>query len=63
MESRARPEGYFDVDSFFGVLSDFSDRSAALLSTAPVTVPALALFGADDPVTPFAEQCDPLRTA
>ena len=41
MTAREGPEGQFDVDSFFAVLSDFAQRGATLLSTAPVNVPTL----------------------
>lgn len=63
MEARARPGGQFDAESFFAVMNGLHDGGGALLSTAPISVPALALFGALDPVTPLADQRDPLRAS
>jgi pimeloyl-ACP methyl ester carboxylesterase len=57
------PEAQFDAESFFAVLSDFAARSTSLLSTGPVSVPVLALFGSADPITPMDEQVPALRAA
>jgi pimeloyl-ACP methyl ester carboxylesterase len=54
MSALRGPEAQFDVESFFAVLSQFGQLGATLLSPA-VNIPALALFGAQDPVTPFEE--------
>jgi pimeloyl-ACP methyl ester carboxylesterase len=56
LAARARPEGQFDVESFFAVLDDFALRGSALLSAGPVTVPTLVVFGAEDRITPVDEQ-------
>jgi pimeloyl-ACP methyl ester carboxylesterase len=63
MAARARPDAQFDVESFFAVLSDFGERGASLLSTGPVIVPTLTLFGAQDRITRFEEQRDTIQTA
>jgi pimeloyl-ACP methyl ester carboxylesterase len=57
------PDGQFDVNSFFAVLSDFARRGATLLSRDPISVPTLVLFGAVDPVTPPDEQCAAVQAA
>jgi pimeloyl-ACP methyl ester carboxylesterase len=59
----SRPEAQFDGESFFAVMSDFAGRHASLLSTAPVPVPVLALFGSADPITPMDDQVGALRAA
>ena len=61
--ARARPEGEFDLESFFAVLGDFAERGDALFSTAPVTVPTLVLFGAEDRITPLHEQRVAIKAA
>ena len=61
--AQARPEAQFDVNAFFAVLTDFSQRSADVLSTGAVTLPTLSLFGAADPVTSFGEQREAIRAA
>jgi pimeloyl-ACP methyl ester carboxylesterase len=63
MAAWSSAEGQFDVDSLFAVLADFGQRGHSLLSTAPVTVPTLALFGAHDRVTSAEEQSPALRAA
>lgn len=62
MAARARPEAQFDVDSFFAVLGEWQ-QGAARLSSVPITLPTLALFGADDRVTAADEQRAALRAA
>jgi pimeloyl-ACP methyl ester carboxylesterase len=63
MAARARPEAQFDLDSFFAVLADFGERGASLLSTAPISVRALVLFGAHDRITRVSEQQRAVRAA
>lgn len=61
--AQSKPGGQFDADAFFAVLTDFGERRAALLSDAPVTVPALVLFGAQDRIAPFQQQRDATEAA
>jgi pimeloyl-ACP methyl ester carboxylesterase len=63
MTARARPGGEFDLESFFAVLTDFGERGGSLLSTDPVIIPTLALFGAQDRITPIDEQRQAVRAA
>jgi pimeloyl-ACP methyl ester carboxylesterase len=56
MAARERPEAQFDLDSFFSVLADFAARGRLLLSEKPLIAPTLALFGAQDPITPLNRQ-------
>ena len=49
------PEAQFDAESFFAVLDDFDERWTSLRSEAPLTMPALVVWGARDLITPFAE--------
>ena len=63
MAALAQPEGHFDAESFFAVLTGFGERGASLLSTDPVTVPTLALFGGSDRITPLDEQRRALEAA
>jgi pimeloyl-ACP methyl ester carboxylesterase len=56
MAARAQPEAQFDTDSFFAVLTEFGRRGGTVLSAGAVTVPTLALFGADDRITSIDEQ-------
>ena len=60
--ARSRPDAQFDVDSFFAVLGEWQ-QGAAHLSSAPITLPTLALFGAADRVTAAGEQLAALRAA
>jgi pimeloyl-ACP methyl ester carboxylesterase len=57
----SRPEAQFDLESFLSVLSDFGNRGGTLLPGAALSTPTLALFGAQDPVTPAAEHAALLR--
>jgi pimeloyl-ACP methyl ester carboxylesterase len=57
------PEAQFDLESFLAVLTGFGRRGGSLLSESRVAVPALALYGAQDPITPMSEQVAALRTA
>jgi pimeloyl-ACP methyl ester carboxylesterase len=56
MAAMARPDAQFDLDSFFGVLTDCGERGGSLLSTAPVTTSTLVLFGVLDRITTVADQ-------
>jgi pimeloyl-ACP methyl ester carboxylesterase len=59
----ARPDAQFDAESFFAVLRDFGNRRDAVLLKTAVTIPTLALFGTDDPITPLNEQRAALEAA
>jgi pimeloyl-ACP methyl ester carboxylesterase len=63
LAARAGPEAQFDVESFFAVFEDFVRRGTTLFSSDPVTVPTLALFGGDDPISPLAEQRAAIESA
>lgn len=63
LAARAGPEAQFDVESFFAVFEDFVQRGTTLFSPDPVTVPTLALFGGEDPITPVAEQRAAIESA
>jgi pimeloyl-ACP methyl ester carboxylesterase len=51
-----RPDGQFDVESFFAVLDDYAARPARWQPVDPITCPVLAVFGDHDPVTRRDEQ-------
>lgn len=59
LEAQAFPGARFDVDSFFAVMGGLAGAATAL-PTLPRSVPALAVFGAQDPIARQSDQHEAL---